>query len=266
MSLPERKFVPPPDGWGNDALSRFQAASIQNEYATFVAAPAWYKALSDIADDLQKCSSYAISIALKTDDPSAQLLFTTSCNQYLAAASLATACHCLGAYPTGRAVMESALYGWYIARTPEAGKRWHNKPTKREEARKWGAEFSFGRLATALAEVAPDTGEWARYLHQTAIDFGAHPNKSALYSNMSFEEREDGTARIGMTVLHQLSDLVLTTLKFVIETGLFAITLFAATFPEAEKKYSLWVATTNHKVTLSNLVAASAEYFKQQEA
>lgn len=255
----------PPAGWGNDALSRFRAASIQNEYATFVAAPAWHKAMSDIAADLHKCSNYAISIALKTDDPSAQLLFTTACNQYLAAASLATACHCLGAYPTGRAALESALYGWYIARAPEAGKRWHNKPTKRDEARKWGTEFSFGRLATALAEVSSDTAEWARYLHQTAIDFGAHPNKQALYSNMSFEDRNDGTARIGMTVLHELGDLVLTTLKFVIETGLFAITLFAATFPEAEKKYLLWAAASAHKLTLSNLVDSSAAYFKRNE-
>ena len=263
-SNPIHYEVPP--GWGDDPLSEFQWAGIKNEFASFVRVPRWQKALSAIADDLSKCSAYAISGAFTVGDPAARFLFMTAHNHFLASARLVSSGQCLSAYATGRAAVESALYGWYLAGKPDACQRWHDKPKTRGERKKWDQEFRFSSLSDALSEISEGAAKWAKEMHQTAIDFGAHPNKSALYSNMSFEEREDGTARIGMTVLHQLGDLVLTALKFVIETGLFAITLFAATFPEAEKKYSLWVATTNHKVTLSNLVAASAEYFKQQEA
>lgn len=249
-----------PTGWGEDYLSHFQSISIENEFATFANAPSWHKTLSAIAADLSKCSDYAIANILKTDDPSALLLFITAHNQFLAAARLAASGQCLAAYPIGRAAMESALYGWYLAENPSAAQRWHDKPTDRAKLKTWNDEFKFSALRLELSKTNRDTAEWAKYLHQTSIDFGAHPNKEALYSNMMHERRADGGSILQMIFLHTWRAFSVSTTKFVIETGMFAVSLFGRAFPDAERTYGLLAAAAGHATALSALVSETAQF------
>ena len=251
-----------PPGWGEDALSNFQSISIENEFATFVNASSWYKALSAIAADLTKCSDYAIANIRQADDPSALLLFIAAHNQFLASACLATSGQCLPAYPTARAAIESALYGWYLAGTSGAAQRWHDKPTDRAKLKKWNDEFKFSALRSELSKTSRDAAEWAKYLHQTSIDFGAHPNKEALYSNMAHKRCADGGGILQMTFLHTWRALSVSTTKFVIETGMFSVSLFARTFPEAERSYGLMAAAAGHATTLRALVAETAQFIE----
>ncbi|MFL9921601.1 hypothetical protein PQR75_40870 [Paraburkholderia fungorum] len=153
-----------PSGWGDDPLSHFQSVGIQNEYASFAHARPWHDALSDIAADLSKCSDYAIASVGKTDDPSALLLFMTAHNQFLASARLTMSGQCLPAYPTGRSALESALYGWYLAGTPNAARRWHDKPTDRAKLKTWNSEFKFSALTSALSNSSEDAAKWASVL------------------------------------------------------------------------------------------------------
>jgi hypothetical protein len=249
-----------PPGWGDDPLSHFQSVGIQNEFATFANAPSWHKVQSAIAADLAKCSDYAITNVLKADDPSALLLFMTAHNQFLASARLAASGQCLPAYPTGRAAMESALYGWYLARNPGAAKRWHDKPTDRAALKAWNAEFKFSALTSALSKTSEDAAKWAKYLHQTSIDFGAHPNKEALYSNMAHKRGADGSSTLEMTFLHTWRAFSVSTTKFVIETGMFAISLFARAFPDAERANGFLAAAAGHATALHTLVAETAQF------
>ncbi|BBP00332.1 hypothetical protein [Sulfuriferula nivalis] len=231
-----------PVGWGDDLLSEFQAIAYQNELATFANAPQWQKALLDVATVFNKCSSYAINKVLKTDEPSAILLFLSANNQYLASARSVSAGHCLPAYPTGRATVEFALYGWYLSINEQATIHWNNKPIDKELRKKWNYEFSFSPLTKKLSEINDGLANWARYLHQTAIDFGAHPNKDALYSNMALEYDEydkDRVSTIKIVTLHPLNLVSINAMKFTVETGMIAIRLFALSFPDGLKTLNL---------------------------
>lgn len=233
---------------------------MQNEHASFAHARPWHNALSDISADLSKCSDYAISSVLKAGDPSALLLFMTAHNQFLASARLTLSGQCLAAYPTGRAALESALYGWYLAGNPSAGPRWHDKPTDRTKLKAWNAEFKFSSLTSALSNSSEDAAKWAKYLHQTAIDFGAHPNKEALYSNMAHVRGDDGDSVLQMVFLHEWRSLSISTTKYVIEIGMFSISLFARAFPEVERTHGLLGAATRHACALRELVATTAQF------
>ncbi|MEK7886310.1 hypothetical protein AAB992_04255 [Burkholderia contaminans] len=248
-----------PLGWGDDPLSEFQLAAMRKEFASFVQSPSWQKALSGIAEDLVKCSTYAIADAFKVDDPAARFLFMTAHNHFLASARLVSSGQCLSAYATGRAAVESALYGWYLAGKPDACQRWHDKPTTPSERKLWDKEFKFSTLTSILSKISVDVAEWAKYLHQTAIDFGAHPNKAAVYSNMRLETTLNGT-RLEMEFLHTTRASSLTATKFVIETGIFVVGLFGRAFPEADQSHGLLKAATRHATALSTLIEQSAEF------
>jgi hypothetical protein len=228
-----------PKGWGDDLLSHFQGIAFENELATFVNAPQWQQALLDVATVLNKCASYAIEHVLKTEEPSAILLFLTANNQFLASVRSVSAGHCLPTYPTGRATVESALYSWYLSTNKEAALRWNNKPTDKVELREWGNEFRFSSLTKKLGTIDEMLAAWAIYLHQVAIDFGAHPNKDALYSNMEHEDGKDGALTIKMVTLHPWNRISIGTMKFTVETGMIAIRLFALGFPDGLQTLNL---------------------------
>lgn len=228
-----------PTGWGDDPMSEFQARAFNNELATYVQAPQWQQIMLDVEMVLQKCTSHVIQRIIRTNEPSAILLFLTAHNQYLASARLVSSGHCLATYPTGRAVVESAIYSWYLSTNQEAASRWNNKPVAQDELRHWNNEFRFSSLTKSLASINKGTAEWAKYLHQTAIDFGAHPNKDALYSNMKIENSEDRGVSIKMMYLHEWDALFISTAKFAVETGMIAIQLFAFGFPDDGKSLNL---------------------------
>lgn len=230
------KPVALPDGWNDDLLSQFQTLAFKNELATFVHAPEWQEILGDVATVIDKCSSCIMQLVLQVEEPSANLLFLNSHSHYLASVRAVTAGHCLAAYPLGRATVESALYGWYLATHAEAALRWHKKPIEREELKKWGREFKFSSLTKELGDER--LVEWAKYLHQTAIDFGAHPNKEALYSNLEIINKDVRTT-VRMTFLHQWNTLSISTAKFVVETGMLVIRLFSLGFPNLERDLAL---------------------------
>lgn len=238
MSMSNRNSALP-KGWGNDLLSNFQSIAFENELATFVHAPQWQQALLDVATVLNKCAQYAIEHVLKTEEPSAILLFLTANNQFLASARSISAGHCLAVYPNGRATVESALYGWYLSNNIEAAHRWNNKPTNKDELKIWGNEFKFSSLTKLLGAIDHGLAEWAKYLHQFAIDSGAHPNTDALYSNMEQEHGKDGSLTIKMVILHPWNLFSIGAMKFTLETGMFAIRLFSLGFPDGLQTLNL---------------------------
>lgn len=265
MNEGEKSPTIPPAGWGNDVLSQFQALATQNEQAMFVHAPEWHRALSNIAADLSRCTDYAISTLLQARDPGARLLFATAHNQYLAAARMASSGQSVATYPLGRAAVESALYGWYLEGDIEAAARWHNKPTDKKLLSTWSNEFKFSNLAGKLSNVHKDGVKWAKWLHQTAIDFGAHPNKESVYANMDSHRGHDGGAVLQLKFLHELNMISLMANKFVLETGMFAISLFAMSFPDADRTMKLFESASAHALSLKSLVAGSTAIMKNDD-
>ncbi|MBC8786911.1 hypothetical protein [Pseudomonas fluorescens] len=246
-------FIAPPR-WGEDHLTHFQSVAIQNEFATFAHVSEWHGLMNAIADDLSKCCDYASENITKTEDPSAFLLFMTANSNFLASARLVASGLCLPAFSTARATMESALYGWYLEVTPGAAQRWHDKPTDREERNKWGREFKFSALNFELAKIFEGPAKWSKHLHQTSIDFGAHPNRDALYSNLANHLQEDGSSVLRWSVLHSWDTLAIMTTKFVIETGMFAVSLFGRAYPAADEAYHILTSAEGYAQTLKGLV------------
>jgi len=251
-----------PPGSTEDFLANFQSVAIQNEFATIDQASVWHELMSAIAADLSRCCDYASGHIVKVEDPSALLLFLTANSHFLASARLAASGQCLSAFSTGRATMESALYGWYLVVTPDAAKRWYDKPTEPNERRKWGREFQFSSINSVFSETFEGPAKWAKHLHQTSIDFGAHPNKQALYSNLANFDRADGSSVLRWNVLHPWGTLAVMTAKFVIETGIFAVGVFGRTFPDADKAHGFVNAATGHAHTLKARVADTTLFDK----
>ncbi|WP_146144217.1 hypothetical protein [Paraburkholderia sp. BL25I1N1] len=266
MNKSQRKGIPSPAGWGDDALSHFQEAASLNEQAMFVHAPAWHKALSNIASDLSRCTGYAMSTLLNVGDPASRLLYASAHNQYLAAARMASSGQALAAYPLGRATVESSLYGWYLESDRDAAARWHNKPTDRKLLGVWSNEFKFSTLAAKLTQTHSDGVQWAKWLHQTAIDFGGHPNKEGVYANMDSQRADDGSTKLQMKFLHDWNAASLLANKFVIEAGMFTLSLFAMSFPDADAALKIRNATAAHALALRSLVDSSGAIMKRDGA
>lgn len=226
MSNVSREF---PEGWGNDVLSGFQLVAMGNELATFVHEPRWQGLLSTIATALNECAESILRIFEGELSPG-PLFFMSAHNQYLAAARLALSGQCAGAFPTGRAAVEFALYGWRLSTDVDAMKRWHEKPEEKANRRKWGREFSFGELAQALALSDGNLAEWAKHLHEAAIDFGSHPNVAGLYAGVEHVvDNERGAISSKISYLHGMDDFSLWTMKFVAEVGICVLSFFCLT-------------------------------------
>lgn len=211
--------IPPPPGWGEDILSEFQASAIQNEYASYVHLRGWQEAFTRCTTALRMIMDYSMSLAYSADGTS-HLLFIAAHNHFLGAVRLTLSGQALPTYPVGRACMESALYGYYLAKVPEATARWHCKPTERAALREWSREFSVSSIS---AHLNAGQAKWAKYLHQTAIDYGAHPNTQALYSNMSQKELADGSIQLEKIILHEWGLSSANSAKFALEVGMFTM-------------------------------------------
>ncbi|VVE67924.1 hypothetical protein PCA31118_02711 [Pandoraea captiosa] len=257
MPSENNKIESPPD-WGGDGLSSISQLLIGNEWATFVHSADWHKGLSDIFEALTKCNAELVYGVLKRPDQIARLLAITATNHWVAAARTAEAGHCLPTYATGRAATEMALYAWYMTHDQSAAARWATKPdaADRNAFRAWSKEFSVAPIARELAKCSNDGAKWAKDLHQTAIDFGAHPNSVALFSNLSHKPIGNGKSLLNLTYVHADGDLFLASLKYAFEVGLFVIAMIRLAFPEMRQTTELSSCLDRLTAELTNLVAA----------
>ncbi|VVD78822.1 hypothetical protein PFI31113_01000 [Pandoraea fibrosis] len=259
---PQNTRIESPPDWGNDALSSVSQILVGNEWATFVHTADWHKGLSDIFEVLTKCNTELISGVLQRSDRIARLLAITATNHWLAAARSAEAGHCLPVYATGRAATEMAMYAWYLTSDAAASERWGSKPPSTDAAgrRAWSREFSVSQIAQKLGEGSAAGAQWAKYLHQTAIDFGAHPNSEALFSNLSHQPIGNGKSLLSLTYIHADGNLFVATLKFAFEVGLFAMTLIGLAFPELRQTTGLSCSLERLTAELSHLVTTRREF------
>lgn len=80
------------------------------------------------------------------------------------------------AYVLLRAVLENALYAWYLARHPDLNKVWLSRMDGGTQKKQMKKNFQFKPILTALSEEDKLIGEKISTLYDSLIDFGAHPN------------------------------------------------------------------------------------------
>lgn len=74
---------------------------------------------------------------------------------------------------------------------------------------------------------------------------------------MKIEDTEDGGVNIKMVHLHEWDALSIATAKFVVETGMFAIQLFALGFPDDERSLNLTEDLRRLTINLKSLQEAA---------
>lgn len=243
-----------PEGWGDDPLSAFETHGQQNRFKLFSERREWYSVLNDVAAELESISIYLASRLDDFPDIEGPLLFATARTQFLAAASMVSTGHALGAYAISRTVVESALYGWYLLVFPDAVARWRAKPTDKTARRVWGREFSFSAIVEKLRLYDETAASISQSLHQRAIDFGAHPNVNILAPNLHFVRRPDGMIEGGLAILHAHSGPWIDAFEMVAKSGAFAMLLFAYAFCEYEEGASTLRASFCHMEALARLL------------
>lgn len=239
--MAKTRKLPLPEGWGDDPLSEFQDICMNNELASFDRLNEYSRLLGNIDVIMESCVEQCLHQFFKGEDKTGMLLFTNAHNHFRATVRLATSGHCISAYPTGRAGLESALYGWHLLVKPEALEQWHSKPepSDRDAFRQWSNEFKFSGITRLVEKNDQKLAAHLRYLHQQAIDFGAHPNKDALYSNIKIYKDNDNQTLVALTYLHPNGLLFSQTFRFLVEVGLVVLRLINLANQEVSKAVNL---------------------------
>lgn len=167
------KTIKPPDGWGEDSLSEFQAITFNNEMATFDSLPEYSRLITNIDVILQSCVEQSLQQYFKDENKTGMLLFPNAHNHFRATVRLATSGQCISAYPTGRAAIESALYGWYLSIDAEAAELWHNKPDPADKhaIRSWSNSFKFLGITRLVEKTRHTIGSTSKLLTSTSYRF-----------------------------------------------------------------------------------------------
>jgi hypothetical protein len=175
---------PPPPKWASDELTKFFDAARNNAFATFANRSDEVRRLIDIEAAIRK-------LALNLDhskDWFAALFVLRAHSAWLAAAQLALSAQTFETAVMLRASLESALYGFRIARNPHLREIWLRRGEGRNERSQVKKEFSFRHLIDGLASEDQRESTAAEALYEQCIDFGAHPNEAGYMGNQKMEE------------------------------------------------------------------------------
>lgn len=93
--------------------------------------------------------------------------------------------HLVTVFPIVRTALESACYAYLIAHNEEMGKIWLNRHASENALQKCRKMFSVKKASNYLKSFSPEMAEYVMAHYEAAIDYGAHPNKKAVFSHLS---------------------------------------------------------------------------------
>lgn len=138
--------------------------------------------------------------------PTAMVLSMNAYLLFLAGVRVAMTGHVTACFPVLRTALESACYGFLIAKNPDLSAVWtdrHQNADSKKACRK-----AFGGAVADVAKLIeheqPGGGKWLADAYDAAIDFGAHPNiKSVLgHVRMLEDVPEDPYFRVNLAGLY----------------------------------------------------------------
>lgn len=178
--------TPPPPGWAQDKLSESIETARHNTFATFVNLGRVWLRLQDVdktfrtaIDNLHHARSWFAGFFLLRTHAS-----------YLGAVRLSVSGQVPEAYMVLRGCLENSLYGLDFHEHPESRETWlrrHDDGASRERVRN---EFRIGAMLELLGSRDGSLGGIVSTLYDRTIDFGAHPNDTALFTNMRQTDEE----------------------------------------------------------------------------
>lgn len=139
-------------------------------------------------------------------NPMAMMLSMNAYMLFLAGVRVAMTGHVSAVFPVLRAALESACYGYLIAKDPGLGSVWtdrHKDGAARKACRK-----AFGSAVTEVSKQVereqPGGGQWLAAAYDVAIDFGAHPNIKSVFGHVRMQEDDpdDPNFRVNLAGLY----------------------------------------------------------------
>lgn len=159
------------------------------------------------------------------------LIFTLLAHAaYRAAAGLAMSTQSATAFAAMRQCLENALYCLYINQHPDSLETWIKRDVDQEAKQKMRSEFTIGNLKKTLEAVDPATCKVWSKMYDKTIDFGAHPNPSALVSALKMHEGEK-SIRFQVSYLTKEPEVIRGTMKSVAQTGVCSLLILRNVFP-----------------------------------
>lgn len=115
------------------------------------------------------------------------VFFVRAHSAYLGTVRLCFSTQLPDPYITMRAIIENALYGFFVIQKPEY---WHIWVDKDNDIRGFRKVFRHSEMVRLLKKRDPELGENIERLYDETISRGAHPNIEALKKNSDFGRKE----------------------------------------------------------------------------
>jgi hypothetical protein len=211
-----------PNGWTTNELASYFDKMRLNQLATFDIERLHFGLLTEIEAMYRR----AVDSINHVEKGLFAVFLIRAHGSYLAACSLAAACHVPETYALLRLTLESAMYGLFMSKDNERFKLWlkrHDDEQARKNVRKLFTNAAL--LDTVENELPAMDGKRFRDLYEETVDRGAHPNERYLTPYMEQKRKAHG---IDIKVTHmfeggpRLQDIMVNTAR----TGLYGLLVF----------------------------------------
>ena len=129
---------------------------------------------------------------VKSFDPIAMTLALNAYMLLLGGVRVAMTGHVTATFPVLRTALESACYGYLIAKQPSLSSVWSNRHT--DAAARKSCRKAFGSAVTEVAKRVerdqPGGGLWIADAYDVSIDFGAHPNVKSVFGHVMVQDEK----------------------------------------------------------------------------
>jgi len=184
---------PTPKDWGTDSLGKFLEDAHYNMVATFSNLRPQYNALAKI----DRIYTEIIDCLNQSPELVAPFFLIRSHSSFRGAVRLCLSGQIPEAQMVLRGCIESALYGLYVAGDTNRQEIWLRRHDDDASQRRVRNEFTIRNLMDHLNSIDAKTPKITQHLYDRTIDYGAHPNERAVFTQVKpeiVESRIDFTA------------------------------------------------------------------------
>ncbi|EIK54694.1 hypothetical protein YO5_18052, partial [Stutzerimonas stutzeri TS44] len=114
----------------------------------------------------------------------AALLAMNAYTLLLSAVRQALSGHVVSVFSIARSALESACYGFLIARDEARGDIWLNRHESKESLKMSRKTFTVANAVKEMGNVCAEMAEYIEAHYDAAIDFGAHPNPRSVIHHL----------------------------------------------------------------------------------
>lgn len=220
----------PPQGWGDDKVTKFLDLARENSFATFELLGSDFNRLIEINKifnlvlDCVECSKHPIEV----------LFFLKAYSAFLGAIQLAVTAQVPEAFAVLRVALESSLYGLFIYKDPnypELANIWLNRHNSPQDMQTAKHKFKIVFMFPELKSLGSQLHDKVKYLYDRTIDYGGHPNEKALVSTLR-EERDPEKIKIYFRFLTDDKTFIGLGLKSSAQVGILCLMMLELIFSE----------------------------------